>query len=89
MQPHLSHITCDSKRFCAVLLTSNNLHTLIVYVYLPTNNGTVVSDNLYLEVLEELKALVDSVSHGSLLFVGDFRFCCIFMASLIAADLQQ
>ena len=79
----LSHsihrLKCCSERFCAILLDTTNPNsscsssTLLINVYLPTDYGTLDSNNAFTETLAELDGFLLSHSYDNIIICGDFN----------------
>ena len=69
-----SHVNSTSKRFCSILLHDNlGATTLIVCVYLPFNDGSILSSNEFLITLGELEGFIDRHSPDNVIIAGDFN----------------
>ena len=70
---------CCSKHFCAVNLTTHvidsnqSLCTLLLNVYLPTDYGTLESNDAFLDCLCELDGFISAQSFDNILICGDFN----------------
>ena len=60
---YVTRLKSNSKtsRFCAISIDTGSFITLLMCVYLPTNYGTSIAVNLFLETLSEIKGFVDSI----------------------------
>ena len=80
----VSRVCTLSKRFCAISLrlrdpsTNSFLNTLLINVFLPTNYNTDVSNNSFLESINELDGFISAQSFDNLLICGYFNvdFAC-------------
>ena len=78
LSPFISRLNCCSNRFCAVNLTlptSNpdcSQSILLVNVYLPTDYGTVVTNNAFLDCLGELDGFISAQPFDNII-CGDFN----------------
>ena len=79
LAPFISRLKCCSTRFCALSLTtyssSNNsiFDTLLINLYLPTDYGTLDSNNAFLESLGKLDGFISTQSFDNLIICGDFN----------------
>ncbi len=71
--PFIKRINSNSKRFCAITITTHCWTVLLLNVYMPTNYGTAHSHNTYLETLGELKGIIESHSFDKIVIAGDFN----------------
>ena len=62
-----------SSRFCALSVCFNSFTALILCVYLPTNYGTIHSDNIFRETLAEIRGFLDSCQYDNVVIAGDFN----------------
>ena len=70
---YVTRLKSNSSRFCAISIDTGSFITLLMCVYLPTNYGTSIADNLFLETLSEIKGFVDSVTFNNLIIAGNFN----------------
>ena len=69
----ITRLDAHSSRFFALSICSNSFTTLILCVYLPTNYGTALSDNLFREALAEIRGFLNSCQYDNVVIAGDFN----------------
>ena len=62
-----------SKRLCAMNIKSNNLNILILNVYMPYDDHTENSFNMYGDTLCEISAIIQSFNGDDIILGGDFN----------------
>ena len=75
LSPFISRHNC-SNRFCAALPTSNpdsSQSIILVNVYLPTDYGTVVTNNAFLGCLGELDGFISTQPFDNIIICGNFN----------------
>ena len=68
-------VECDSDRICCIRVIKNQKILLtLIGVYLPFDNHTVTQTELYIEVLDQIKCLIqDANDSGPTLIMGDMN----------------
>lgn len=75
----ITYVQNTSKCFCSFFMNlyfpsiNSCLNTLIINVYLPTDYGTLDSENAYVDALGELDGFSSSQSYDNLILCGDFN----------------
>ena len=78
-----SNSNSNSKRFCAITITTNCWTVLLLNVYMPTNYGTAHSHDTYLETLGELKGINNYVTSISFLFTFFVLHVWLYLISVL------
>ena len=73
LHPSISCIITNFSRFSALTFSNSSHVTLIICVYLPTDYGTLSSQEQFAETVDELHGFINSINHDSLLVAGDFN----------------
>jgi exonuclease III len=79
----INTIKTGSMRFCAISFTCHSISILMICVYPPTNYGTSQSQNLYLEVLRELKGFIDTQIFDKIVTAGDLMLILCVLVSRV------
>ena len=66
-------ISTTSKRLCAINVKCNEYNLIIVNVYMPTDDDTDDSFNIYGDVLSEISSLINIYDDCDFLIGGDFN----------------
>ena len=72
-------VKTNSERICAVHVKSENINCILASVYMPNDDDTNISFNIYGDILYELSSLVALYDNCDFIFGGDFNvdFCRI------------
>ena len=73
LSDRVSHLPSISKRFCALLLSIENLSILCICVYFPTNYHDTQSSDAFLSMLCEIEGFIDTVVFDHVVIAGDFN----------------
>ena len=69
----ITPIETTSNRLCVVLIKSNNLNIILCNVYMPVNDNSQESFDVYGDVLYELLTIIDLYRGHDLIIGGDFN----------------
>ena len=69
----LTPIKTNTPRLCAASVVINKIQYLLLSVYMPVDDGSTNSINIFLEILEEVSSLMLSHGDHKLIVGGDFN----------------
>ena len=69
----ITPLETQSNRLCAVHLKNSINSIILISVYMPCNDGSVMSFNEYIDVLVEISSILHSYSDSKTIIGGDFN----------------
>ena len=63
----------QSNRLCAAILNIDNVNIIIMSIYMPTNDGSLINQNKFNDVLNEISSILGSYNDYHVLIGGDFN----------------